>query len=261
MASDPVTSARALTVPYRVRFDECGPGGVARASTLARYAQDAAWVHSESLGFDRSWYGARGLTWLVRSIELDIRDPLRMGKSVAVSTEVVGFRRVWAQRRTTFGDAPEAPRAVATTDWAMIDERGRPSRIPTELEEVFGAEPATFTSLRLPSIEIPAGGGPIERSFRVRRRDIDPLDHVNNAVYLDYLDETVVALGMLAHLDRLPRIYRLEFRNSAGPDERLTAYAVEQPVVPGDSVAVGFGLRSEVGGELVRGRLEAERGE
>ena len=99
-------------------------------------------------------------------------------------------------------------------------------------------------------IEIPAGGGSIERSFSVRRRDLDPLDHVNNAVYLDYFDETVVALGTLAHLDRLPRIYRLESRNSAGADERLTAHAVQHRVEPGDTVAVGFGLRSAVGGEL-----------
>ncbi len=41
---------RGVTIPYRVRFDECGPDGLARSSALLRYAQDVAWVHSEQHG-------------------------------------------------------------------------------------------------------------------------------------------------------------------------------------------------------------------
>ena len=34
-----------------------------------------------------------------------------------------------------------------------------------------------------------------ERRFHVRRRDLDPLDHVNNSVYVDYLEEALEAAG------------------------------------------------------------------
>jgi acyl-ACP thioesterase len=247
-----------VTVSYRVRFDECGPDGAARASTLARYAQDAAWVHSESLGFDRAWYRQRGRTWLVRSMELQLLESIQIGETMPVRTEVAGFRRVWARRRTTFG-SQETPRALATTDWAMVDDRGRPTRIPPELEAHFEAEPATFSPLRVARFEAATDGRAVEQSFRVRRRDVDPLDHVNNAVYFDYLEESVAASGRGAMLDRLPRTYRLEFHSAAGPGERLAAMVRE---VPNDGIgavgAVGLGymLRSELGAELVRGRLE-----
>ena len=56
--------------PYRVRFDEAGPDGLVRPSTLVRYLQDLAWRHSESAGFDRGWYTARGFGWLVHGLEL-----------------------------------------------------------------------------------------------------------------------------------------------------------------------------------------------
>ena len=64
---------------YRVRFDEAGPGGRLRTSGLMRYAQDVAWQHSTALGFGRDWYLERGLTWLVRSAELEVLAPIPMG--------------------------------------------------------------------------------------------------------------------------------------------------------------------------------------
>ena len=63
---------------YRVRFDEAGPDGRLRTSGLLRYTQDLAAQHSEALGYDRGWYAARGLTWLVRAAEVEVlrADPL-----------------------------------------------------------------------------------------------------------------------------------------------------------------------------------------
>jgi len=67
---------------YRVRFDEAGPDGRLRTSGLMRYAQDVAWQHSTALGFGRDWYLERGLTWLVRSAELEVLAPIPMGVNV-----------------------------------------------------------------------------------------------------------------------------------------------------------------------------------
>src|SRR5262245_43490275 len=71
---------------YRVRFDEAGADGLARTSTLLRYAQDIAWRHSEDLGFDRQWYTDRGRWWVVRSVELDVLAPIGMGRILRTST-------------------------------------------------------------------------------------------------------------------------------------------------------------------------------
>ena len=67
VASADAVSPTRFAASYRVRFDESVPTGTIRTSGLLRYAQDVAWMHSDALGFDRDWYQARSLTWLVRA--------------------------------------------------------------------------------------------------------------------------------------------------------------------------------------------------
>ncbi len=93
-----VSVPRKIETPLRVRFEECQPGGEIRASAFLRYAQDAAWVHSDLAGFDRAWYLGRGLTWVVRCLTLDVLGPSQAGTSLTVTTEVLGMRRVLARR-------------------------------------------------------------------------------------------------------------------------------------------------------------------
>ena len=84
----------ACSAPYRVRFDEAGSDGLLRTSVLLRYAQDLAWYHSASRGFDRDWYRERGLTWLARTAEVAVDAPVRVGDELTGTTRVVGWRRV-----------------------------------------------------------------------------------------------------------------------------------------------------------------------
>ena len=72
---------------------------------LLRYAQDLAWFHSAARGFERAWYAERGLTWLVRAAEVEVLAPVAVGDELVGTTRVVGWRRVWARRRTDFVDA------------------------------------------------------------------------------------------------------------------------------------------------------------
>jgi len=133
--SEPATS---WATSYRVRFDEAGPDGMLRTSGFMRYAQDLAWQHSTGLGFGRSWYAERGLTWLVRAAELVVLRPPEMGTDVAARTEIAGIRRVFARRHGEFrlGDGTLA--GWVDTDWVLIDARGALTRIPPVFAEVFG---------------------------------------------------------------------------------------------------------------------------
>ena len=203
---------------YRVRFDEAGPDGALRASGFLRYAQDLAWVHSESAGFDRDWYRDRGLTWLVRAIQLNLLEEVPYGSDLCVSTEVVGFRRVWARRRNEFTVAGhERTVALALTDWVLLDTRGRLVRPPREILDAFEA-PADFTPLRLARADPPAAA--FTTGIRVRRADLDPMAHVNNAAYLDYVDEVFVGQSRIQRMP-LPRRYLGEFNEPAEPQAHL----------------------------------------
>jgi len=218
---------RRIERAYRVRFDEAGPDGQLRASGYLRFAQDLAWVHSESAGFGRDWYGERGLTWLVRAIELDVLAPVEYGSGLDVSTEVVGFRRVWARRRSEFKRAgTEQMVGLAITDWVLLNASGRPVRPPQEILEVFGSDLGDFTPMRMETPTAPNSASP--REFRPRRSELDPMAHVNNAAYLDYMDEQFLGLERIRHGLPAPRRYRAEFIASAEAGAKVVGRGWEE---------------------------------
>jgi acyl-ACP thioesterase len=217
-----VTTVPRIEREYRVRFDEAAASGCLRSSGFLRFAQDMAWIHSESAGLGREWYESRGLTWLVRSIELEITSEAPYGSALTVSTEVVGFRRVWARRRSDFRQAgSDMVLATALTDWVLLNDRGVPVRPPDEILAAFPTPADGYSPLRLPATNGPADSTRLT-SLMPRRADIDPMDHVNNAVYLDYLEEHLEAAGRLPDLRPSPRRYAGEFLDSARAGTALT---------------------------------------
>ena len=190
--TDVAGSSAAFEASYRVRFDEAGPDGRLRTSGLLRYTQDLAAQHSAALGYDRAWYAARGLTWLVRAAEFDILGPMPYGVEVRGTTRVIGFRRVWSRRESTFRVGTEAgavvpdrlgaPRRAGRADPDPVRVRGLRPRLQAvgrlQLGRVALDEPPT---------------GALRHTIAVRPQELDPLDHVNNAVYADWLDEAVLA--------------------------------------------------------------------
>ena len=200
---------------YRVRFDEAGPDGLLRTSGYMRYAQDVAWLHSDARGFNRDWYLERELTWLVRSAELEVLRPVPMGTVLASHTAVVGMKRVWARRRGEFRLPDGELAGWVHTDWVMIDGRGALTRIPPIFAEEFRVPEGSGQIGRVALGPNP--GDATVRRFAPRPHELDPMDHVNNAVYLDWLEEAVAAAagGADDALTAIPRRYRLEFAAAA----------------------------------------------
>jgi acyl-CoA thioesterase FadM len=215
----PVGIGNGFTAEYRVRFDEAGPDGRIRTSGLLRFAQDVAWQHSDARGFDRAWYAARGLAWVVRGVELEVLRPIGVGLSLTVSTAVVAHRRIWARRlaEVRLPDGVLAARVV--TDWVILDTRGRPVRIPIEIDAGFPNPPSDGDILK---VEPARGAFEVSRSLRVRPQELDPMGHVNNATYLDWLEEALLARdGATSWLEEIPRTARLEYLASAAPGDAL----------------------------------------
>jgi acyl-ACP thioesterase len=208
---------------YRVRFDEAGPDGRVRTSALLRYAQDVAWRHSEDLGFDRRWYTQRGRWWVVRAVELEVLAPIPMGRTLRLSTAVIGHRRIWARRLAESRLADGTLAASITTDWVILDDHGRLVRIPDDFGLSF-SNPALAGDIIRVEVPVPPADG-LRLELRVRPADLDPMGHVNNAVYVDWIEEVLAEAGLASHTATLPRRYRLEYRASAAPGEPIVAWA------------------------------------
>jgi len=237
---------------YRVRFDEAGADGRIRTGSLLRYAQDIAWRHSEDLGFDRRWYTDQGRWWVVRSVDLEVLAPIPMGSLLRLATAVIGHRRIWARRRGEFRLSDGRLAAVTMVDWVLLDDGGRILRIPADFGVVFPNPELDGEILRVPLAPTPRDATEID--LRVRPQDLDPMGHVNNAVYLDWIEEVVAAAGAPEATVALPRRVAIEYAASAGPGDELTAAAWMED--DGWNVRLA---RLDGGPDLVRARLGGGR--
>jgi acyl-ACP thioesterase len=197
---------------YRVRFDEAGPDGRVRTSALLRYAQDVAWRHSEHLGFDRRWYTKRGRWWVVRAVELEVHEPIAMGRILRVATAVIGHRRIWTRRVGEMRFSDGSPAAFITTDWVILDDRGRLVRIPEDFGLSFSNPELPGDIIRVDQADPPQDASQV--TVRVRPHDLDPMGHVNNAVYVDWIEEALADAGLEPATTSLPRRCRVEYRAS-----------------------------------------------
>jgi acyl-CoA thioesterase FadM len=255
-------SVGGIEIPYRLRFDECNPEGVARSSAILRYAQDIAWIHSERLGFGREWYADRGLAWVVRAAELVVLAPVSLGTTLTLATSVTGQRKVWARRRTDGRLADGTPALWGHTDWVMTDRRGAPCRVPSEFMTAFDVPPGSFEPGRVPLPPTPSDA--VLHRALVRPQDLDPMGHVNNAAYLDYLEEALFAAGPAgaALTAAVPRRIRLEYLSPASPGAALTGAAWPMPAAAGSGTGDGWAWRlaDGEGRELARGTVTADAG-
>jgi acyl-CoA thioesterase FadM len=185
--------------------------------------------------------------------------PVPLGTTLEVSTTVSGFRKVWARRRTD-GRLPDGTLAFwAHTDWVIVDARGLPTRVPAEFPTVYGALPGPFVPGRVALPPTPPGAA--GHASVVRPQDLDPLAHVNNAAYLDYLEEALLAAGPTAGgaVGALPRSIHLEYLAQAAPGAIVRGAVWADPPSAGPGGAAGgwaWRLADEAGADLARGRLE-----
>ncbi len=234
---------------YHVRFDEATPRGLLRGSALLGYVLDVAWRHSEALGFPRAWYRDRGVIWLVHAVEVRVLEPIGESETVTATTRLTGYRRVMARRETAVTGASGDLRAVVVIDWAMTDGRA-PVRIPAEFERVPVDGPGPFTAIRVDLPASPPAATTI--AFSPRLRELDPLNHANNGVFLDWLDEAVAADGVdgNAATAAVPRTYRMEYLRPAELGMALASTAWR------DGPGWAYRLADGDGVDLLRGRLD-----
>ena len=178
---------------FRVRYYECDAYGQLTNISHLRWMQEAAFGASMAVGYDFTHYSNAGHLWLVRETDIEFVTPLAYGDEVRVKTWVADFRRAHSLRRYHFiNTRTEQVAARAATDWVYINtESLRPVTVPEAMQEAFcpgGAPEKGGRRERFPKAP-PAPTDVFTRRRRVAWRDIDTMWHVNNAVYLEYVED------------------------------------------------------------------------
>lgn len=176
---------------FKVRNYECDAYGHLNHANYLRYMEEAAFNASAEVGYNKARYESMGHLWLARETDIEYLNPLFYGDTVEIKTWVSDFRRVRSIRRYEFRRGDELI-ARASTDWVYLDATTmRPAAVPPEMVAAFaGDEPVVPAEPRDP---FPAAPPPPPGVFKLRRRvewrDIDSAQHVNNAVYFNYIED------------------------------------------------------------------------
>jgi len=228
-----------------VRSYECDFYGHVNQVNYLRYMQEAAIGASAAVGYEEARYRQLGTIWFIRELEIEYFSPLKLGDTVHIATWVGDFRRVRSRRfyeMTRTSD--NAPVARANVDWIYLDrETETPIQVPEEMAAAFVPDDAerAQTAARRPKFPeappIPNGAFTMKR--RVEWRDIDSAQHVNNANYLAFMEESSVEATAARNwpfqriqsrgIGIMARKHQIEYRLQAalGEELKVTTYLAE----------------------------------
>lgn len=192
--------SKIFTRTFRVRWSELDASGQVSPSNYLRYLVETAYDWGDALGLGEKGDQEFGLFWLIRETELHILSPLRHNDNFDFTIWMVNWQRVRGMRcfEIRLTDGGEAV-AWGTQQIVCMDRASqRPTSPPMEIINNFRLdEPRVLPYERFPKIT--AAGQTFTGRRTVEWRDLDAMEHANNAVYVSYAEqaaaEELAALG------------------------------------------------------------------
>ena len=206
----PVAANRTFSATRRVRWGDTDPSGRLRLDALLRYLQDVSNDDTRDAGADPA------APWVVRRTRVGVVKSIRLGEIVEMTTFCGGVGSRWAERRTTLR-TERGGHVEAASLWVYLDERGRPSKLPSSFLETWGdGEREVGARLR----HGPPPEGAESRPWPIRFTDLDMLNHVNNAAAWEAVEDECARCGVV------PREVELEHREGIEAHDEVEVRSV-----------------------------------
>ena len=156
-------------------------------SMILFYAQDAATSHCARLGLDWDTMAAKGMFWAVTRTKVQVERLPSHGETVTVETWPMPTTRVAYPRAMAMYDEQGELLLRTVSLWVLVDLEKRTMILPGKSGVDVGG------ILRGNELKAPAGIPPAETDHMARRTvaytDLDVNGHLNNARYLDWVDD------------------------------------------------------------------------
>lgn len=183
---------REYTRRFHVHGYEVGAASRVHDSVFLNYVQQAAFEASADAGYDTRRYQALGTIWVIRQQTIVYLVPLFYDDAVDLTTWVSDVRRVRSHREYDLRRVSDGRLvALARADWVYLDAGTRfPRRVPVELVDAFKPDDRSALDLAPPlEPRREVSGRPFVYRHSVKGYELDDLRHVNNANYLNWLNQ------------------------------------------------------------------------
>ncbi len=200
-------------------------------SALLRWFQEAATLTSCDAGFGMDCFERYKTVWLIRGMTVAHARPIQYPARIAITSWLSAAHKVRVYREYLARDATTGEIvARGRANWVHVHTANFfPTRIPIEAITRFAPNGISALTRFEPRPLAPPG---TPREFcatrRAQRYEADAMQHVNNAIYVDWLEETLAeAVADLTGGARRLCVHRhdLEYLRSAVPGDALTLSA------------------------------------
>ena len=198
-----------------------------RPSVLMRWLQEASIAHTEALGAGRAKTLDKGALWVVCRVLLEIENLPCYDETVTLSSWAGDTMRVLFPRYYELTDKGGTPLVKASAVWLLMDAKKRKMVFPENYGVVV---PGIKTGREIPlSFGVSLGEQEKTKRFKVAYSQVDINGHMNNAKYLDCMEDVLGKDFLDTHM---PKTLEIEFKSEIkyGASVRLE-YSIDEDLV------------------------------
>ncbi|HCY85764.1 MAG TPA: hypothetical protein DHV36_11570 [Desulfobacteraceae bacterium] len=240
---------------------DAGPDRVLGLKPLMCRFQDVVAEHSKMSGCGLEWLLDQGRAWVMHRICIRIHQMPVLGETLTFVTWHRGEKGYKAFRDFEVWSGAQK-RISASSLWLFMDlHNARILKVPRESRQWYTVETDTAmepgTDAGMDSFRpVPRTPLPEVDVMTIRRSDIDPIGHVNNAVYLDFLE---TAVGRLSSEPRKINRLMIQYHKEISGDIPKIRVGIAE-----ENGRFDFTLASETGihafGEFTTGQFTENHG-
>ncbi|MCA1926803.1 MAG: hypothetical protein LDL13_04935 [Calditerrivibrio sp.] len=193
---------------YSVNYRDVDVSRFLRLDSLVSLLQESAILHSEFVGFDVDYMERYNVGWVLNKFAISIYEYPFLRENITIKTWSRGLKSFRAFRDYEVFKGGKMI-AHATSYWFFVDtKRKRVVKVPDDVQKMYGYHDIT-TGVQINDTEPHLIDDVyFEKHQVIRYSDIDSNGHLNNVVYLNMLQDTLVANG----LERKIREYYISFK-------------------------------------------------
>lgn len=194
---------------HKVVYHEVTPSYRMKLSAAMRQLQEASVTHSDKVGCGAEDMEKEGLAWVLNKVVIDMAGYPRYDEEIELRTWHRKTRAFFAYRDYELHVGSEKLFSL-TSLWLLLkknEESGEKKiiKIPESITLKYEMEDKQATDLDIDSFKTDFKCPSIfSTEITVRSTDFDPIGHVNNSIYLDYLETLLNEFP-----ENLPQIKRL----------------------------------------------------
>jgi acyl-ACP thioesterase len=214
-----VTESASLTEHFKVRTREVDAAGRLKLSAVADYFQESAARHTESWGMGFSTLKAHGLFWVLSRMRIDMLSYPSWGEKLTLKTWPKSARQLIAPRDFILSDEAGKTVSRGVSLWFLLDAEFLKPQPLSRLPHSFQVAPDGQDAIDEAPAKVPAPKNICSSINRTcLNSNIDFNQHLNNAVYLDWISDALFEYIPEAQINSL----QLNFLNELKLHEHIT---------------------------------------